>query len=120
MHSSTLVWRAAPPAPTLTLLTPHGGCILSALRRRPSWGGMRTRRSGYLFRRVSRWIFVDCENKIHTRWLKCQVEDLKWISVWCKEYNVDFGHFYFNSAQASFLSQTLLAIAITVSALVVC
>ena len=56
----------------------------------------------------------------HNNWLKCQVEDLKWISVWCKEYNVDFGHFYFNSAQASFLSQTLLAIAITVSALVVC
>lgn len=21
-----------------------------------------------------------------------QVQDLKWISVWCKEYAVDFGH----------------------------
>ena len=120
MHSSTLVWSAAPPAPTRTPLTPHGGCILSVLRRRSSWGGTRTRRSGYLFRRVSRWIFVDRQKQIHNRQLKCQVEDLKWISVWCKQYNVDFGHFYFNSAQASFFSHTLLAIGITVSALVVC
>ena len=25
-------------------------------------------------------------------WRSVQVQDLKWISVWCKEYAVDFGH----------------------------
>ena len=30
-----------------------------------------------------------------------QVEDLKWISVWCRRYSVDFGHLIISDSDSS-------------------